>query len=174
MKWLRFTQARSDQGISLRPPNQVARIERFAELALTAGPSTSLRFGRDDKFVAKTKLSQRIVAFKINLSSRPKRSVGTCGAASLVSNPFHPPAGRRSRWSTLRSGACAVLSGAAWQEIRARSGRDDKFISQSKILHEIFVFATELSSRPERSVVEGPAVNAICAFESGVIPIRPF
>jgi hypothetical protein len=29
---------------------------------------------------------------------------------------------------SLRKGAYAALSSAAWQEIRVRSGRDDKFV----------------------------------------------
>ncbi len=34
---------------------------------------------------------------------------------------------------SLRKGAYAVLSGAAWQEIRVRSGRDDKFIAPERL-----------------------------------------
>jgi hypothetical protein len=51
---------------------------------------------------------------------------------------------------SLRKGAYADASSAAWQEIRVRSGRDDK---------SLVVHANELSSRPKRSVVEGPAVS---------------
>jgi hypothetical protein len=45
-----------------------------------------------------------------------------------------------------------------------RSGRDDNSVAQPELSREIIDFKTELSSRPERSVVEGPAVNAICQW----------
>jgi hypothetical protein len=47
---------------------------------------------------------------------------------------------------SLRKGAHAALSNAAWQEIRVRSGRDDKFVAEVADST-----TTELSSRPERS-----------------------
>ncbi len=61
---------------------------------------------------------------------------------------------------SLLKGAYAALSSAAWQEIRVRFGRDDKFVWKSTIFRGSFVPATNLSSRPERSVVEGPAVRS--------------
>jgi hypothetical protein len=35
---------------------------------------------------------------------------------------------------SLMKAAYAVLSSAAWQEIRVRSGRDDKFIAHNKLV----------------------------------------
>src|SRR6202041_185599 len=75
------------------------------------------------------------------------------------------------RWCTscafpLQKGAYAALSSAAWQEIRVRSGRDDT---------SIWVLSrrpAEVSSRPERSEVEGPAVLQACpgsVFLSGLL-----
>jgi TonB family protein len=46
------------------------------------------------------------------------------------------------------------------------------FFLKPMISHDSPNFATNLSSRPERSVVEGPAVNAISVPESGGIPIH--
>jgi hypothetical protein len=50
-------------------------MESGRQIEITAGPSTTLRFGRDDKFVAKTALSRRTFGCKTELSSRPERSV---------------------------------------------------------------------------------------------------
>jgi hypothetical protein len=47
---------------------------RKAFFITLGGPKAHDSSGRDDKFVAWAKLSRRIVAFKINLSSRPERS----------------------------------------------------------------------------------------------------
>jgi len=49
---------------------------------------------------------------------------------------------------SLTKAAHVVATRAAWQEIRERSGRDDKFVC-----------AKDLSSRPERSAVERSAVS---------------
>jgi hypothetical protein len=46
---------------------------------------------------------------------------------------------------SLTKAAHVAMSSAAWQEIRVRSGRDDKFIAQE-----------DLSSRPEESWACGP------------------
>jgi hypothetical protein len=59
---------------------------------------------------------------------------------------------------SLRRGAFAVLSSAAWQEIRVRCGRDDKFVAKTELSQRIVAFKIDLSSRPKRSEVEGPAV----------------
>jgi hypothetical protein len=76
-------------------------------ISCAAWQEIRVRYGRDDKFVAGAELSRRIVTFKLKLSPRPERSVvERCALA------------RRSRWSTLRKGAPAALSSAAWQEIR--------------------------------------------------------
>jgi hypothetical protein len=40
-----------------------------------------------------------------------------------------------------------------------RFGRDDNSSFKSEVLEDDSVFTTELSSRPKRSEVEGPAVN---------------
>jgi hypothetical protein len=50
--------------------------------------------------------------------------------------------------------AHVVVSSAARQEIRVRSGRDDHSLAGLEMVPK-----TELSSRPERSGVEGPAVT---------------
>jgi hypothetical protein len=50
-----------------------------------------------------------------------------------------------------QEGAHTAMSGATWQEIRVRSGRDDKFVLKLTILRDSFVLATNLSSRPELS-----------------------
>ncbi len=62
---------------------------------------------------------------------------------------------------SLRKGAYAALSGAAWQEIRVRSGRDDNSFARKRWFSSgiLVSYITKLSSRPERSVVEGPAVS---------------
>jgi hypothetical protein len=37
---------------------------------------------------------------------------------------------------SLRKGAHAALSSAAWQEIRVRSGRDDNFVAKLAVIGE--------------------------------------
>src|SRR3984957_17630120 len=64
---------------------------------------------------------------------------------------------------SLRKAAHAAMSSAAWQEIRVRSGRDDNSIAGQVLLTEALAGTAELSSRPERSVVEGPAVSLFFA-----------
>jgi hypothetical protein len=71
---------------------------------------------------------------------------------------------------SLTKGAHAAVSSAAWQEIRVRSGRDDKSHATPSIQWEIGTFpVTNLSSRPERSVVERPAVP----FSVLTTPLKP-
>jgi hypothetical protein len=41
---------------------------------------------------------------------------------------------------SLRRGAFAVLCSAAWQEIRVRSGRDDKFVVRAELSRRIVAF----------------------------------
>ena len=65
---------------------------------------------------------------------------------------------------SLRKGAHAAVSSDAWQEIRVRSGRDDNLSGNAK-----YGFQDELSSRPERSVVEGSAVRPSGFPNSGVL-----
>jgi hypothetical protein len=60
---------------------------------------------------------------------------------------------------SLVKGAHVLMSNAAWQEIRVRSGRDDNFAARAELSREIVSFEINLSSRPKRSAVEGPAVN---------------
>jgi hypothetical protein len=61
---------------------------------------------------------------------------------------------------SLLKAAYAVVSSAAWQEIRVRSGRDDNFVKgRDPFLITKAGGTTELSSRPERSVVERSAVS---------------
>jgi hypothetical protein len=71
---------------------------------------------------------------------------------------------------SLRKAAHAAMSSAAWQEIRVRSGRDDNFVAQRELSREIVDFKTKLSSRPERSVVEGPAVQCDLSGEGQIRP----
>jgi hypothetical protein len=60
--------------------------------------------------------------------------------------------------------AHVVVSNAAKQEIRVRSGRDDNSFAERKLFpKKKRRLPNELSSRPERSVVEGPAVLFDCA-----------
>ena len=55
---------------------------------------------------------------------------------------------------SLRKGAHVGASSAAWQEIRLRSGRDDKFVWAPELQYP------KMTCHPDRSVsgVEGPAV----------------
>jgi hypothetical protein len=87
---------------------------------------------------------------------------------------------------SLRKGAYAASSSVAWQEIRVRSGRDDKV--RGKLVSIKFTIGIEsfsfvlpirpmqmeamlssLSSRPERSVVEGSAVRPSDFPNAGVL-----
>src|SRR5580700_11228917 len=63
---------------------------------------------------------------------------------------------------SLTKAAHAATSSDAWQEIRVRSGRDDKFVGLRKAVQRLEnhnLPKTNLSSRPERSVVERSAVS---------------
>ena len=85
----RWRANRSKQQVPpLRSPGFPVEVGGFGELhapfygkahtlrrPVQRGRKSGGRFGRDDKFVAGVELSRRIVAFKLNLSSRPERSV---------------------------------------------------------------------------------------------------
>jgi hypothetical protein len=45
---------------------------------------------------------------------------------------------------SLRKGAHAALSSAAWQEIRVRFGRDDKLVLKSMISHDNCQFCNKI------------------------------
>src|ERR1700728_1405421 len=70
---------------------------------------------------------------------------------------------------SLQKGAYAVLYGAAWQEIRVRSGRDDNSIGATSSR-----YPNKLSSRPERSAVEGPAVSLTRTLNPEELLTDPF
>jgi hypothetical protein len=57
----------------------------------------------------------------------------------------------------------------AHPDFRVRSGRDDKFVAGAELSRRIVAFKLNLSSRPERSEVEGPAV-LLPGIESRFIP----
>jgi hypothetical protein len=59
----------------------------------------------------------------------------------------------------LKKTTYVVVVSNAKQEIRVRSGRDDNSSQGQSIPAEAVAGTTELSSRPEQSVVEGPAVR---------------
>ena len=84
----------------------------------TAGPSTALRSGRDDK--GSVALSGGFASGWQELQVPPLRSPDFLRDLRGV--------GRSMRLS-LQKGAHVVLSSAAWQEIRVRSGRDDTSIN---------------------------------------------
>ena len=68
---------------------------------------------------------------------------------------------------SLRKGAPAVLSSAAWQEIRVRSGRDDNSVVAKTSFspgNAEFYPSTELSSRPERTRISCHAAPAKAAY----------
>src|SRR5450755_1478197 len=68
---------------------------------------------------------------------------------------------------SLRKGAHAVLSSAAWQEIRVRSGRDDNSVVAKTSFspgNAEFYPSTELSSRPERTRISCHAAPAKAAY----------
>jgi len=48
---------------------------------------------------------------------------------------------------SLRKGAHVASSSAAWQEIRVRSGRDDKFVLESMISHDNSQFSYKIGER---------------------------
>jgi hypothetical protein len=58
-----------------------------------------------------------------------------------------------------RRAAYVDVASSAKQEIRVRSGRDDNSVKPAKASERNTRPLIELSSRPERSVVEGPAVS---------------
>jgi hypothetical protein len=64
-------------------------------------------------------------------AKKEREGWGTRGFVALSAEdkkcPVSYPAGRQRRWTTLRKAAHAALFGATLQEIRVRSGRDDKF-----------------------------------------------
>jgi hypothetical protein len=45
-------------------------------------------------------------------------------------------------------------------------------LQNGRLSREIIGF--KMNCHPDRSAAQGPAVNAICATESGVVPICPF
>jgi hypothetical protein len=51
---------------------------------------------------------------------------------------------------SLPKGAHVVMSSAAWQEIRVRSGRDDNFVAKWELSREIIDF--KMNCHPDRSV----------------------
>ena len=53
---------------------------------------------------------------------------------------------------SLRRGAFAVLSSAAWQEIRVRFGRDDNSVANSNEFEETIAF--KINCHPDRSVAK--------------------
>jgi hypothetical protein len=93
---------------------------------------------------------------------------------------FAPPdflwnlmASARSMRLSSRKGAYAASSSAARQEVRVRSGRDDNSVAKTGVLHNRAVVnsrqpQSNLSSRPKRSAVEGPAVGVSC------VPVHRF
>jgi hypothetical protein len=93
----------------------------------TADPSTTLRSGRDDKGECGALREGWLVA---EGNSRSLHYATPDFLLTLVASVH-------SMRPSLRKGAHASLSSAAWQEIRVRSGRDDtsvcclKFVSRS-------------------------------------------
>jgi len=61
--------------VQIRILTKAANRDYSWQIALTAGPSTTLPSGRDDNFVAQRELPREIVDFKTELSSRPEGSV---------------------------------------------------------------------------------------------------
>src|ERR1700733_8772788 len=59
---------------------------------------------------------------------------------------------------SLRRAANVVVAGSAKKEIRVGSGRDDNSALAARASVRNTCTPIELSSRPERSAVEGPAV----------------
>jgi hypothetical protein len=102
----------------------------------TAGPSTSLRYGRDDNsFVTLTFVTHQENCKSLGFApdeQTDSRSRLDAGRANSRSLRYAPPDFLLSvvvlanfmRLSLLK-GAHGVLSSVAWQEIRVRSGRDD-------------------------------------------------
>ena len=78
----------------------------------------------------------------------------------------HPAAGELTRLTrTFLTEKAGLPAGPSTS---LRSGRDDNFVLESIFLTTTANFATKLSSRPERSVVEGHPVDArLCVSKIG-------
>ncbi len=57
-----------------------------------------------------------------------------------------------------------VLSSAAWQEIRVRSGRDDKFVLKSMISHDNRPFLQQIC-HPDRSEAKWRDLRLVLRFQ---------
>jgi hypothetical protein len=119
----------------------------------TAGPSTTLRFGRDDNFVAWKRLQPRLLHGKGSNRVCCMEKAPTAFVAWKGSN----------RVCCMEKVPTAFV---AWKRLQPRllHGKGSNRVccmekAPTAVRRMAVNGPTELSSRPERSVVEGPAVS---------------
>jgi hypothetical protein len=121
----------------------------------TAGPSTPLRSGRDDKFTVEA-LPRHLLSLKnatLNLSSRPEQS-WACSPPTVMKLSVLTDLSSRPKRSVVERSAVSRLR-------RCFSTKCGGVATPAQQLLSIKNVPPNLSSQPERSGVEGPAVQPV-------------